>query len=354
MSWWQAVKKKNNKAEILIFGEIGSSWWIPVNTKQIREQLADYDDVEEIALRIDSNGGSVFAGIGLYSYLKDHKAKKKVYIDGMCASIATVIAMAGDEIYMNAGAQFMIHNPWTVAVGEAKELRHDAAVLDGIRNSILSIYETRTKLTRQQLIKAMDETTYYQAEQALEAGFITEITHIVNAKNCATNAEEWDMTYSKYENYKNKNGLAAQKLVINNGNEEKKMTLKELQDSHPDVYNEVLNVGKNEERERIKALDGLSNKANEAGQEIINKAKYETFALAGTIAMDLIEKGGIASAQSTPTTTPQNNTIPVDPFVARKDDAKNLGEIEDSEVKKLSNQKQDIISSYIDELTGGQ
>lgn len=123
------------------------------------------------------------------------------------------------------------------------------------------------------------------------------------------------------------------------------MTLKELQDSHPSVYNEVLNVGKNEERERIKALDTLSSKVNETGQEIINEAKYKTFAAAGPIAMDLIEKGGIASVQ---------NTTPVNPFTARKDDAKNLDEIEDSEVKKLVNQKQDSVLNFIDELAGGQ
>ncbi|MGL5277522.1 MAG: head maturation protease, ClpP-related [Cetobacterium sp.] len=297
MSWWRAVKKKNNKAEILIFGEIGSSWWTPVNTREIREQLAGYDDVDEIVLRIDSPGGSVFAGIGLYSYLKDHKAKKKVYIDGMCASIATVIAMAGDEIFMNAGAQFMIHNPWTIAMGEAKELRHDAKVLDGIRDSILKIYETKTKLTKEQLIKAMDETTYYQAEQALEAGFITEITHMFDAKNCIANAESWDTTYSKYEKYINIIVPKTNDITKNNNdNKEKKMTLKELQDNHPDVYNEVLNLGKNEERNRMKALDGLADKVNENGKEILNKAKYENFETAEKIALNLAMEGGFNSA----------------------------------------------------------
>lgn len=343
MSWWRAVKKKGNKAEILVMGDIGASWWTSVNTQQIRKELAEFDDVEEITLRIDSPGGSVFAGIGLYSYLKDHKAKKKIYIDGMCASIATVIAMAGDEIYMNNAAQFMIHNPWTIAMGEAKELRHDAEVLDGLKDSIINAYMTKTKLTKEELEKAMDKSTYYKAEQALEAGFITEIRHTTDAKNCL---DDWDMTYSQYEkNYNNKNSLRAQKTIINNRNEEKKMTLKELQDSHPSVYNEVLNVGKNEERERIKALDTLSSKVNETGQEIINEAKYKTFAAAGPIAMDLIEKGGIASVQ---------NTTPVNPFTARKDDAKNLDEIEDSEVKKLVNQKQDSVLNFIDELAGGQ
>lgn len=347
MSWWRAVRKKGNKAEILVLGDIGASWWASVNTQQIRKELAEFDDVEEITLRIDSPGGSVFAGIGLYSYLKDHKAKKKVYIDGMCASIATVIAMAGDEIYMNNASQFMIHNPWTIAVGEAKELRYDAEVLDGLKDSIINAYMTKTKLTKEELEKAMDRSTYYKAEQALEAGFITEITHTTDAKNYL---DEWDMTYSKYEkDYNIKKNSEVQKQ----GNEEKKMTLKELQDSYPDVYNKAVNVGKNEERERIKALDSLSNKVNERGQEIINKAKYETFALAGTIAMDLIEKGGIASIQITSSTASQNS-VSVDPFAARKDDAKNLEEIENSEVKKIENQKQESVLNFIEELAGGQ
>lgn len=342
MSWWRAVKKKGNKAEILILGDIGSSWWASVNTQQIRKELADFDDVEEINLRIDSPGGSVFAGIGLYSYLKDHKAKKKVYIDGMCASIATVIAMAGDEIYMNNASQFMIHNPWTIAVGEAKELRHDAEVLEGLKDSIISAYMTKTNLTKEELVKAMDKTTYYNAKDALAAGFITEITHTIDAKNCL---EDWDMTYSNYEKNYNKNTLDIQTTE----NEERKMTLKEIQDKHPDIYNEILNIGKNEERERIKALDTLSNKANEIGKEIVNKAKYETFAEAGTIAMELIEKGGIASAENR---TLENKKV--DPFDLRQNDAKELNEIENSEIFNLTNQKQETVLNYIDEIAGGQ
>lgn len=342
MSWWRAVKKKGNKAEILILGDIGSSWWASVNTQQIRKELADFDDVEEITLRIDSPGGSVFAGIGLYSYLKDHKAKKKVYIDGMCASIATVIAMSGDEIYMNNASQFMIHNPWTIAVGEAKELRHDAEVLEGLKDSIINAYMTKTNLTKEELVKAMDKTTYYNAKDALAAGFITEITHTIDAKNCL---EDWDMTYSNYEKNYNKNTLDIQITE----NEERKMTLKEIQDKHPDIYNEILNIGKNEERERIKALDTLSNKANEIGKEIVNKAKYETFAEAGTIAMELIEKGGIASAENR---TLENKKV--DPFDLRQNDAKELNKIENSEIFNLTNQKQETVLNYIDEIAGGQ
>lgn len=316
MSWWRAVKKKGNKAEILVMGDIGASWWASVNTQQIRKELAEFDDVEEITLRIDSPGGSVFAGIGLYSYLKDHKAKKKVYIDGMCGSIATVIAMAGDEIYMNNAAQFMIHNPWTIAMGEAKELRHDAEVLDGLKDSIINAYMTKTKLTKEELEKAMDKSTYYKAEQALEAGFITEIRHTTDAKNCL---DDWDMTYSKYENYNGKNGLGVQKPTINNGNEEKEMTLKELQDNHPDVYNEVLNLGKNEERNRMKALDGLADKVNENGKEILNKAKYENFETAEKIALNLAMEGGFNSA-------PQVQT-PKDVFDSKRQDAAPLNGI---------------------------
>lgn len=342
MSWWRAVKKKGNKAEILVLGDIGSSWWASVNTQQIRKELADFDDVEEINLRIDSPGGSVFAGIGLYSYLKDHKAKKKVYIDGMCASIATVIAMAGDEIYMNNASQFMIHNPWTIAVGEAKELRHDAEVLEGLKDSIISAYMTKTNLTKEELIKAMDKTTYYNAKDALAAGFITEITHTTDAKNCL---EDWDMTYSNYEKNYNKNTLDMQTIE----NKERKMTLKEIQDKHPDIYNEILNIGKNEERERIKALDTLSNKANEIGKDIVNKAKYETFAEAGTIAVELIEKGGIASAENR---TLENKKV--DPFDLRQNDAKELNEIETTEAFNLTNKNQETVLNYIDEIAGGQ
>lgn len=339
MSWWRAVKKKNNRAEILLYGEIGTSWWQSVNTKQIREELSEFDDVDEIVLRIDSPGGGVFAGIGLYSYLKDHKAKVKVYIDGMCGSIATVIAMAGDEVYMNNGAQFMIHNPWTVAMGEAKELRHDAEVLEGLKNSIINTYMTKCKLSKEELVKAMDKTTYYQADQALEAGFITEITHIVDAKNCATNANEWDMSYSKYEN---RNKQENNQIQI----KEKNMTIDELKNSHPEVYNQVLALGQNTERERIKALDGLAEKVNNKGMEILNKAKYENVETADKIAMNLINEGGILIPG---TQDPENKEDKI--FKAQKD-AENLNDIENVEVEKVLNQEQESVLNYIEELGG--
>ena len=330
MSWWRAVKKKNNVAEILIFGEIGSSWWATVNTKQIREELADYDDVDEIVLRIDSPGGSVFAGIGLYSYLKDHKAKVKVYIDGMCASIATVIAMAGDEIYMNAGAQFMIHNPWTVAMGEAKELRQDAEVLEGLKESIINTYMTKCKLTKEELIKAMDKTTYYQANQALEVGFITEITHLVDAKNCENNAKGWDMSYEDYENrYKNLAPIPQNKDQ-NQGQEDlKNMKKEDIKNENPDVYNEILEEGRNAERERIKALDDLVDKVNDKGREILNKAKYENTESVDKIAMNLITQGGLLNIEPTNGETKNVKTEPNNIFNTKKSDAEilnNLGQ----------------------------
>lgn len=97
------------------------------------------------------------------------------------------------------------------------------------------------------------------------------------------------------------------------------MTLKELQDNHPDVYNEVLNLGKNEERNRMKALDGLADKVNENGKEILNKAKYENFETAEKIALNLAMEGGFNSA-------PQAQT-PKDVFDSKRQDAAALNGI---------------------------
>lgn len=340
MTWWNKVNVKGNKAEIMILGDIGSSWWASVDTKRIREELARIDNVDEIILRIDSPGGSVFAGIGLYSYLKDHKAKKKVYIDGMCASIATVIAMAGDEIYMNNASQFMIHNPWTIAIGEAKELRHDAEVLDGIRDSVINAYTTKCKLSKEDLIKAMDKTTYYKAEEALKAGFITEITHVTDAKNYA---ECWDTTYEKYEN------RYSQPSNENIEKKETKMTLDELMKNHPEVYNQVVEKSKAAERDRIKALDGLSNRVNDEGQEIVDKAKYENGSTAETIAMELITKGAILNEIPTKEPNAKNITI----FDATKQDAKGIDEISGTQGEVIKDQVQEDILNIINGNGGG-
>lgn len=295
----QNIKVKGSKAAILMWGDIGDGWWSPVSASEIAGYLSQLDNVEEIEVRINSRGGSVFAGVALYSYLKAHKAKIKVHIDGLCASIATVIAMAGDEIHMSNSAQFMIHNPWTVATGDSKNLVAGANVLDGLKVSIINSYLTKTNLTKEELANAMDKTTYYTAEEALNAGFITNIENNFDPKNLIS-GEQSDLTYASFQNTE-KEG-------------KKEMTKEELKNQHLEIYNSILNEGKEQERARFKALESLP--TNEATKVIINSAKFETYKNANEIAMEILNTMNSAS-------TPPSN----DPFAKRFEDAKNLGEL---------------------------
>jgi len=175
--FWQfrAADDDSNVGELLIYGIIGDWLWDDVSPKQFKEDLDALSDVEEIRVFINSDGGDVFAGQAIYSMLKRHKAKISVYIDGLAASIASVIAMAGDVVYMPKNAMMMVHNPWTIARGDANEFRELAEVLDKVRDSLIVVYQDKTGLEREEIIELLDAETWMTAEEAVEKGFADEI-----------------------------------------------------------------------------------------------------------------------------------------------------------------------------------
>lgn len=170
-SWYNiAVAEGSTEAEISIYDAIGG---YEVNAKQFAEDLKAVD-AETIHLRINSPGGSVIDGNAIFNALQRHSAKVITHIDGLAASMASVVAMAGDEICMADNALLMIHNPWTISMGNADELRADADLLDKMRDGILSAY-SRSQYEPAELIAMMDEETWLTAQEALDAGFVDEI-----------------------------------------------------------------------------------------------------------------------------------------------------------------------------------
>lgn len=163
--------------ELLLYGVISDySWWDDeVTPKQFKADLDALGDVDEIKVFINSDGGDVFAGQAIYSMLKRHKAKITVYVDGLAASIASVIAMAGDTVYMPKNAMMMIHNPWTLAVGTADDFRKLADDMDKIRESLIVAYQDKSGLDREKIIEIMNAETWMTAEEAVELGFADEI-----------------------------------------------------------------------------------------------------------------------------------------------------------------------------------
>lgn len=160
-----------------IYDVIGESWTGDgITAKSIRDELKNAGDVEEIQVNINSEGGSVVDGIAIYSMLSEHSAKKTVKIDGIAASIATVITMAGDTRAMSENGFFVIHNPSSYEGGEAEDLRKAADVLDSMKERMVSIYGLRSTLSLDSIRSAMDAETWYTAAEAQAAGFVSEVT----------------------------------------------------------------------------------------------------------------------------------------------------------------------------------
>lgn len=176
--FWNFKALDANTGELSLYGEISeTSWWgDEITPKQFREDLEALGDISVLNIYINSPGGDVFAGQAIHSMLKRHKAQKVVYIDGLAASIASVIAMAGDKVIMPANAMMMIHNPWTIAMGNAEDFRKMADDLDKIRESLIAAYLGKaTELEQEMLIEMMDAETWLTAADAKDYGFADEI-----------------------------------------------------------------------------------------------------------------------------------------------------------------------------------
>lgn len=158
-----------------------------VSAIDFRDALKELGEVNTINLHINSPGGDVFEGIAIYNMLKQNKATINVYIDGWAASIASVVAMSGDTIFMPSNAKLMIHNPWASGVsGNASDLRKEADDLDKITQSSVQIYldKTKGKLDEAKLKEIMDDETWLSAQEALDYGFVDEILEANKVAAC--------------------------------------------------------------------------------------------------------------------------------------------------------------------------
>lgn len=170
------VNKSATEAEIILYAAIGQDFWGDgslISAKDFSEQLKKIPDtVNTINLRINSPGGDVFDGIAIFNRLKAHKAKKIIHIDGLAASIASIIALAGDEIVMGEGALYMIHLPWTYTGGNRMELDNTVNRLMDIEEQMLGIYAKKTGMSKNEIRSMLEKETWLGAEEAIEMGFV--------------------------------------------------------------------------------------------------------------------------------------------------------------------------------------
>ena len=169
---------KGSQGEVWLYDQIGQSFWGDgISAKSFQKELSALGKVTSITVRINSPGGDVFDGFAIYNQLKSHPAKVVVDVDGLAASIASVIAMAGDEIRVASNAMIMIHNPHGMAVGDADEMLRVAALLEQVKGSLADTYAGRTKQPLDKLKAWMDDETWMAADTAVQYGFADGVTN---------------------------------------------------------------------------------------------------------------------------------------------------------------------------------
>jgi len=166
----------DESAEVRIYDSIGSGFFEDgVTAKAFADALSGMSKVKTINVRINSPGGAVFEGLAIYNTLKNHPAKKIVHVDGMAASIASVIAMAGDEIRIAKNGFVMVHEPSSYARGKSTDLRRIADMMDKVKNQMVDIYVERTGQPKADIEQMVSAETWMDSTEAKAKGFATDI-----------------------------------------------------------------------------------------------------------------------------------------------------------------------------------
>jgi ATP-dependent Clp protease, protease subunit len=172
MSQWYQFRAQARGAEIVIYDEIGA-FGIPA--KAFLDELKALGPVAEFTVRINSPGGSVFDGVAIYNALKRHDARVTVWIDGMAASIASMIAMAGDEVVMPENAMLMLHDPSALVIGTASDMRAMAEALDKMKAGMVAAYRDKSGRDDGEIEALMRDETWLSAHEAVDLGLADRI-----------------------------------------------------------------------------------------------------------------------------------------------------------------------------------
>lgn len=298
--FWSFMNITDEEVELRISGEIvddDDAWlyeWFGISAASpnaFRAELSAHKG-KKITVWIDSWGGDVFAGMGMYNALKEHKGRVVAKIDGKAVSAGSIIPMAADEILISPGGIMMAHNPWTRAQGEYKDMIKAAEVLNEVKEAILNVYQVRTKHPREKLSQMMDETTWMSAQKAVNEKFADGILYQEDGSNPVQNSysfsmkaiqnstdsamrrffEQWQKVNQAEDSGEpapqNKNTKESDVVPITN--------IEELKNEYPQLCNQLIDQAvKNAveaERNRIKEIEEISNTVS---PDLVNKAKYE-------------------------------------------------------------------------------
>lgn len=300
---WNLTKTEKDKAQITIYGPIQdfSSFFSSSGTspQKVMQDLDELSRAKGITIRINSGGGSAFAGLAIFELIRAHGAAVTVRIDGVAASAASIIAMAGDKIVMGTGAMMMIHNPWTRAEGNAKELREAADMLDRVGESLVNVYTARTGKSRDELKAMLDQSTWMTADEAVANGFADEVDRktkvaasiqggfaVFNgqrfALDCFASLPDLPVLSDEAEPepdaaVPDDSAPAAltpppQKQTKESDDDLEIKNLRELRAKFPEFCNQIVTQAQADERSRLQAIDEI---ASTVPQAMVAKAKYE-------------------------------------------------------------------------------
>lgn len=175
--WYKLTRMSVKDAELEINGPIGAEvWGDEVSAKQFLNDIKALGNVKNINVHINSPGGDVWHGNTIYNRLKSHAAKINVFIDGLAASAASVIAMAGDTVHMYENSILMIHDPYTYSGGTAEDMRKAAERLDKVKEGVVAVYKSKTNLPEEKIAELMAAETWMTAKEAKALGFVDTIT----------------------------------------------------------------------------------------------------------------------------------------------------------------------------------
>lgn len=180
-SWFRMQAGGQGEADIYIYDEIG--FW-GVTAKQFVSDMNAMGDITHINLHINSPGGDVFEGIAIFNALKNHGAAITVYVDGVAASMASLIAMAGDTVIMPENAFMMIHKPWGISGGDAEKMRTYAERLDKLESVMVPVYAQKTGKTTDEIAAMLADETWMSGAECLAHGFADQVTPAVKAMAC--------------------------------------------------------------------------------------------------------------------------------------------------------------------------
>jgi ATP-dependent Clp endopeptidase proteolytic subunit ClpP len=193
---WYAFKNSSDKSgevELSIYDEIGA---FGIGAKEFIAELREYKD-QHVHVRINSPGGEIIDGSAIANALNRHEGGVTVHIDGLAASMASYIAMSGKPTYMSENALLMIHNPWTLAAGEADDLRKQADLLDTMKSALVRGYQRKSGMPAEEISKLMDEETWLTALEAAALGFVDAIEDGIPAAASARDLRRRFDTFAK-------------------------------------------------------------------------------------------------------------------------------------------------------------